>query len=103
MTDRELAEKIVAFGVGSSSGDLYSLDGFSYDSQKEQGFVRDWRVAGAMIEKCLDEGFVFDIGQKVRILSTEIAISISESLPRAINEACVEALSTDGEGQEFGN
>lgn len=98
--DKELADRVVALGVGQQCGKGFYLLPESWDYSAIEGnecdaelFVNDPRVAMALMERVLDEGFVFDIGQKVRIVSTDIAIPINESLPRAITETCVEALS----------
>lgn len=108
MTDQELADKVVALGVitkDSFRHDMYSLQspdgqfvGIRYEAKE---IVRDWHVAGAMIEKCIggtaprhrigecfyspDYGFRFSLYGEL--------LTDSESLPRAINEACCEALS----------
>jgi len=82
--DQWLANQIVALGVGSKCKlGLYDLfpgsRPFTYTE-----FVRDWRVAGAMMEKMTAASMlrVFGpIGARVRPSA------------RAINEACVEALS----------
>ena len=79
MTDKELAAKARAV-----VGEVYS--DWDFDSQ----FVRDWRVAGALMEKTLGEVPDFiDIANDLR----DVLIDGAESLPRAIIEACVEALS----------
>ena len=110
MTDTELANKVVALGVGElassfpiSSDTLYRL--MPYDSQGAEQFVRDWRVAGALMEKRLKmkpegdlyTGWCTEKGYWVvnDDYSNESPILTGESLPRAIIEACVEALSNE--------
>ena len=52
-TDKELAEKIAALGVGMSVGEWYCAPD-DYHRQTATGFVEDWRVAGALMEKMSD-------------------------------------------------
>lgn len=59
-------------------------------------FVRDWRVAGALMEKCkciscyhASDGYSVNAGDPA--VCTYIS-NVQESLPRAIIEACCEAL-----------
>ena len=124
MNDQELADKIVASGVGKCYGPTETQSaGFSPPRDGTEKlyvysahhFVRDWRVAGAMIEKCVDlptdpklygqeddhqqillgrggNGFWCDFP------ATRASLDINasnESFPRAINETCAKAL--DGE------
>ncbi len=105
MNDKELADRVVALGVGIKSNrgmseyshDLYDFPSFPYPVCADV-FVRDWRVAGALMEvKCWGvntvrkgdewEAHVVPIGQ------IKEYIARNESAPRAIIEACVEALS----------
>ena len=118
MNDRELADAIVACGVGfhesipRSTTSVYRGHAFVDEGNIKHlmlsgEFVRDWRVAGAMMEKCEADGWdaLIDLQAgcqpRVRLgrwqgesCSTENTKGIgkSESLPRAINEACIEAL-----------
>jgi len=110
MTDQELADAIVARGVAHTSeiratdfGEnpraetIYILNTGLLSACNPKQFVRDWRTAGAMIELC-------ETGEFVRLENGLWAVGIpfpktnreaqaeNESLPRAINEACVEAL-----------
>jgi hypothetical protein len=100
MNDKELADKVVALGVGLANGyaPTVLLDEHSLPMDKSE-FVRDWRVAGALMEKCVD----FDIFKDSRGL-WDVTITKpsdrelfknaeNDSLPRSIIEACVEALS----------
>ena len=98
MNDEELAEAVVALGVGCTRFE-HSLDPTRYKIPNShthlspEGFVRDWRVAGALLERCEviaaaksgNSSFVSDSWNF-------IWPNGNESLPRAIIEACVEAL-----------
>ena len=123
MNDRELADRIVALGVGSMlsaknkhgvyvrSYPWYEVndDEFMAGSTKKSAshFVRDWRVAGAMMEKVInkdnrEDNGNYDIqthhesGKYWTMIDSNHGWANegvqNESLPRAINEACVEAL-----------
>ena len=94
VNDKELADRIVALGVGNhqhfsdgrDKGDWY---GFDCTGDTAEYFVRDWRVAGALMEKCkyTHGGYWFGVvWDQAGLTHTD------ESLPRAICEACVEAL-----------
>lgn len=93
MDDKTLAEKVVALGVGleqSMFTDDYTYHGIGVTADKA---VRDWRVAGALMEKVLD-------GAKDRKAAWKsidpqgawINLTKPASLPRTIIEKCVEAL-----------
>ena len=113
MNDKTLADRIVALGVYTrftlqDTDTPYHIANAIPLSAKE--FVRDWRVAGALMEKCADvraikyvdiegdELVVADWGVEAikgnGITSDDV---YNESLPRAICEACVEALETNDE------
>ena len=111
MTDKELADKVVALGVGgksSSYGDVYHLPGSGFgspDTTDSIDFVRDWRVAGALMEKCASVE-IDTIGNPWWVAAYALKRdpdghqlperwfkSKGDNLPRAIIEACVEALS----------
>ncbi len=120
MNDKELADKVVALGVGYRSGPhaygIFLAEGTSERIGGPEDFVRDWRVAGALMEKMTMEG-----PDKLRTVmgsyhptlgSFEASVSTSatnpygtyldrsnESLPRAIIEACVGALEPVQTGQ----
>lgn len=101
MNDKELADKVVALGVGArfpveSQTPRYHLD--SSSGRQNTGylmpelFVRDWRVAGALMENVRSH----KIGsiKWITLMRDIRRIPLNaESLPRAIIEACVEALS----------
>ena len=101
MNDKELADKVVALGVGGYNVGNYWIDPDDDATGwlPEEDFVRDWYVAGALIEMCnavevcfcLEEDWqalvappndCYDLTKEVR----------NNSAPRAIIEACVEAL-----------
>lgn len=125
--DEELADKIIASGVGTKK---YLVDNTYVESYTLQGsqpphlvhyfirrdliggadnFVSDWRVAGAMMEKCVgkpdwmpiyvDRKVSSEVTHRCWIERTHSGIEVEnyhargDSLPRAINEACAEALS----------
>ena len=105
MTDQELADKIVALGVGESMGDA---GGMAYilpcqvaelatmnaqiDTASARYFVRDWRVAGALMEKAKCGRWCLLSNEGWYASANDFPVE-GDSLPRAINEACVEALS----------
>ena len=109
MTDKELADRIVALGVGKANqiypdgiGRFYQvdIDADWQTSKNSSKFVRDWRVAGALMEKMDGELLIwrqaYDNDSPVWIVETHLtnADGRDESLPRAIIEACVEALTS---------
>jgi len=103
MNDKELADRIVALGAlhyapaYAMNSEYWQIPDTNTCFGKAGQAVRDWRVAGALMEKLLDKQ---DVRMAMQILdSTTRLVHIvgqadgqSESLPRAINEACVEAL-----------
>jgi hypothetical protein len=102
VNDKELADKVVALGVGTLSADnkSYWLPCGNLYVTSAYKFVRDWRVAGALMEKALNGERLLNIAHdKTVFIFTGLEppadyIEVqSESLPRAIIEACVEALS----------
>ncbi len=104
MNDKELADKVVALGVAKWSGiweGYLTIGNGQYQSVYE--FVRAWRVAGVLMEKCYDReidlsthtGVAAHNGENwVGLTSNDKdwTTGIGDSLPRAIIEACVEAL-----------
>jgi len=102
MNDRELADKCVALGVADTQGAFgmkwYRLNNRTMSMGLQPiHFVRDWRVAGALMEaKCWGvntvhkgdewEAHVVPIGQIKEYTAR------NESAPRAIIEAGCEAL-----------
>lgn len=97
MSDQELADKVVAHGVGELHRGRYWIDNESFLAG---GFVRDWRVAGALMER-VGNGFEYalcvDTWQVTMFEGSGEGYTAAEgaSLPRAIIEACVEALSDE--------
>jgi hypothetical protein len=92
VSDKELADAVVAHGVGEylpvnhshldlPTGEWWHLDGV-YTPTAEQ-FVRDWRVAGALMEKINWLDFI------QAVINAGLGGKIE---PRAITEACVKAL-----------
>jgi hypothetical protein len=113
VNDQQLADAVIALDIGSHQ---HFSDGrdkgnwYGYDSTGDSAdvFVRDWRVAGALMEKCVREadGLRAVIGvyhPTLDIYEASIADSSTpvygtyldrsdKSLPRAVIKACVEAL-----------
>lgn len=98
MNDKELADKVVALGVLDGGNDQYYAHlGINERHLSAKEFVRDWRVAGALMEKVdsiypeklIDERW--QVQASLDAMPTEWLTN--ESLPCAITEACVEALS----------
>lgn len=108
MSDKELADKIVALGVGCDDNGLYGLPNQGMWMLRAEFFVRDWRVAGALMEKVIEWGG-FDFVGSCTIDTFQatayrgyghlkkINHGVNESLPRAICEACVEALESEND------
>ena len=104
MTDKRLADRVVALGVGKfrpainehgihvRSYDMYQINHSELSVEK---FVRDWRVAGALMERAQSAGIeIIVLRNGVQIAHPKWSgyeWSGDESLPRAIVEACVEA------------
>ena len=94
MNDKELADAVVALGIGTQVDYPKSSDGVGFyhtpgddcggsDGVYSKLFVRDWRVAGAMME-------MRDICELESVFAWMAVDSLqadSESLPRAIVEA----------------
>jgi len=67
-----------------------------HESQDGSEFVRDWRVAGTMMERVDSvyiDALVTKDWQVEALFDCMPYEAVNESLPRAIIEACVEALS----------
>jgi len=103
MDDKELADAVVALEVGYRLGERFDglTHGFQGDLLEASAFVRDWRVAGALMEKC-PHGFQYwlqqyDDSEDVWIVEPVIdgIDGRDKSLARAIIEACVEVFSAD--------
>lgn len=95
MNDKELADKVVALGIGDRNGTAFwrTPSGHHLDAHE---FVRDPRVAMALMERCLLVEIQEDGGWYAHVYAGETESprnAHSDSLPRAIVEACVLALS----------
>ncbi len=97
--DTELANRIVALGVGEKDDATeycYSITRSLWMPVKR--FVNDWRVAGALMEKvdsCYPEKLIdgrWQVQASMAAMPIDTEWAVSESLPRAICEACVETL-----------
>ena len=97
--DKWLADQVVALGVADWSGiwkGYLTMGSGQYQSLYE--FVRDWRVAGALMERC-QKIYAEYIGEPEQVVYARAENNRTwewpsgESLPRTIIEACVEALS----------
>ena len=100
MNDKQLADRVVALGVGYDGYKFYM--GESLISSKY--FVHDWRVAGALSEKVdgVEYAKLTDGRWQCLICPPDGTFmrdswSENESLPRAIIEACVDALENHDE------
>jgi len=105
VNDKELADKVVALGVGkflpAKQGKIHlrSEDGYNIgflDSTLSE-FVRDWRVAGVLMERLFQQDN-FSFASTLKLWSALASARFvlhednDESMPRVIIEACVEAL-----------
>lgn len=98
MKDQQLADRVVALGVGwyDEVENLYWLQTDDVDAfldpqvrnnwfkKRAEGFVRDWRVAGALMEK-------MPPGEIAKKIARDGSCEWLKD-PRAIITACVEAL-----------
>lgn len=108
MNDKSLADAVVALGVGRSVkhiGDIdprYSMDSYCGDHSVQdlaKTFVRSWAVAGPLMEM-VEAHFIEKLTKEKWSVRSDKPYGKSktrewyddESLPRAIVEACVEAL-----------
>ena len=92
MNDKELADKVVALGVGEFTGEWYCAPDDYHPLIVEQ-FVRDWRVAGALIEKVLDAAKDRKAAwKKIDPQGNWISMTKPISVPRSIIEACCDWL-----------
>ncbi len=99
MNDKELADAVVALGVGDmgAMGTIFWPDDNHWIGIAK--FVRDWRVAGALmemgqahfIEKLTEAKWAVRSDKRYGEGKTRVWYD-DESLPRAIIEACVSAL-----------
>ena len=96
MNDKELADAVVALGVITRDAfrhNMYSLQstdgqfvGVRYEAKE---IVRDWRVAGALMEKMSTSDICHSIGADRWNVDDDYEWLQD---PRAVIEACVEAL-----------
>ena len=116
MNDRDLALNVVVnCGIGTHGRGIPTLfylhkdiPATDQEGLKADKFVRDWRVAGALMERCAKENSLdgrtialsFGVGMfcATRAGSASPTYGVylertNKSAPRAIIEACVEALS----------
>jgi len=89
MTDKELADRVMALGVGSKIFNIGLGQVQPMTLEEASKFVRDWRVAGALMKKCYtDHVCLSDIaGHSVLIHHLR-----KEPLSRTFVEVCIEAL-----------
>jgi hypothetical protein len=132
MNDKELADKVVALGVAAKAP--CEKEWWLYYTPEivpgltAKNFVRDWRVAGALMERCQQNAHElaintawerFSMFMMVQIryepyLAPELAnpsmfmmvqiryepyLAPELANPRAVIEACVEALEDSGDGK----
>ena len=106
MNHKDIADRIVTLGVGehniTASGPLFAYHPNPLQSENcsAEWFVHDWRVAGAMMERCEMTSIIKGRDGKWQVgASTHNSRSMSEgeneSPPLAINLACLEALSNE--------
>lgn len=88
MDDKDLAGRIVALGVGGSANAPYLYYIGSAGMYEAHEFVRDWRVAGALLSEAEGTMNAEDFYHAMLPLFHEAEISN----PRAICGACVAAL-----------
>ena len=90
MTDQELADKVVALGIARKA---INFDHYHLPQQpmfEAVRFVRDWRVAGALMEKMYEDDLI-DIIDERDGYDFEFNVDWLKD-PRQIIEACVDAL-----------
>ena len=93
-TDKDLADALVADGILEKRGGCYALPrrrlaiGYGHEADK---VVRDWRVAGACLERCSRIRADVSGDQWVAWVNWQAEAQVDDSLPRAIIEAYVRA------------
>ena len=99
MNDKQLADAVVALGVGGYLGEGKFAGGYCVKGMSrhlaDREFVRDWRVAGALVEQIIELHYVRCDGAIYVVIDDKSRYFETESLPRAIIEACVMALRED--------
>ena len=100
MTDEALATRVVALGFGDRSDDGKFFAPPNWTAGKAYSasdFVRDWRVAGALIGRCsvvhIETGKPFHevIANHTGFIGEQVIVK-NKCLTRAIVEACCSAL-----------
>ena len=107
MNDKELAGAVVALGVVTDKGSHYEFPNEAFVLSDEL-LVRDWRVAGPLMQRWLSKLHESDTDMRRHFIGIdEMGLNYcccthrvcrdaswvaNESLPRAIIEACVEAI-----------
>jgi hypothetical protein len=91
--DKLLADRVVALGIGEKDSfrrDMYCLGMFHSVRYEADKFVRDWRVAGALMEKV----YFHSSGEFMVLCNSikHIEVRSPDALTRAIIEGCVEVL-----------
>ena len=101
MNNKELADRVVALGIGRlATSVMGNVPGFVIDNawMSLEAVGQDWRVAGALIIKCLSQGYRIDLrllGVRITTHSptlTTAATTRSIDQVPAIIKACVDAL-----------
>ncbi len=88
MTDREIVDRLVALGIVRRDGDQFFLG----EVKLHGGWLHDWRVAGACLERMGDELFqAINMGGLFKVYWRDGAVR-NQSYPRAIIEAYCEAM-----------
>jgi hypothetical protein len=100
MDDKELADRIVACGVGESCEygyrEVLPSGYLRHGWTGPETFVRDWTIAGGLLCQCRKRGYVISInpdGHVIVFKPHDVCEAETDEWPRAINEACCEALS----------
>ena len=110
ISDKELAQRAVGFGVGlylitdqkhsmlPGPEHHFEIDG---RSMSDSEFIRDWRVVGELIQKCRDRGWTVEMIHDgtvfvyTGLMDSNYNVAQSEpgsDLPLSYVQACAEAL-----------
>ena len=101
MNDKELADAVVALGVAEISCNFSHkwyrvLNRTMSMGLQPINFVRDWRVAGALLERLVYEELLDALGDRP-------AITIDDNVePRVLIELAVERLTVEDHGKDDG-
>ena len=100
MNDKELADAVVALGIGTKTlMESFPFLAPNHDSwSADRGmtkvdFVRDWRVTGALMEKCWNDGYL------MAMIMNRAVQQPPDSLPRSLTEVCVSVLTVEDSGE----